>query len=103
MILQKVDVPIFPNRTQCEVEITKALREVTKRPTLRPTKLTPGELCAGGEPKEFCTNFGFAYTLGLLILSLYLKEELTYCADMHLQPNLKLCILHRIKDQNKKV
>ena len=35
--------------------------------------------------------FCFAYTLGLLILSLYLKEELTYCADiadMHLQPNL---------------
>ena len=26
LILQKVDVPIFPNRTQCEVEITKALR-----------------------------------------------------------------------------
>ena len=74
LILQKVDVPIFPNRTQCEVEITKALREVTKRPTLRPTKLTPGELCAGGEPKEFCTIFCFTYTLGLLTLSLHVSE-----------------------------
>ena len=73
---------------------------------MRPTKLTPGELCAGGEPKEFCTNFGFAYTLGLLILSLYLKEELTYCADiadMHLQPNLKLCIYIGLKIKTKKV
>ena len=78
MILQKVDVPIFPNRTQCEVEITKAIREVTKRPKLRPTKLTQGELCAGGEPKEFYTDFCFAYTLGLLSLFLYLKEELTF-------------------------
>ena len=83
MILQKVDVPIFPNRTQCEVEITKALREVTKRPGLRPTKLTPGELCAGGEPKKFCINFCFAYTLGLWTLKLNFsplsKQSLLYC------------------------
>jgi len=59
LILQKVDVPIFPNRTQCEVEITKAIREVTKRPKLGPTKLTQGELCAGGEPgKDSCSGDG---------------------------------------------
>ena len=74
MILQKVDVPIFPNRTQCEVEITKALREVTKKPRLRSTKLTPGELCAGGEHKEFCTAFCFACTLSLLTLTVSVRS-----------------------------
>jgi hypothetical protein len=58
-ILTKTDIPIFPDRAKCETEITKALREVTKRPRLRPTVLTPGELCAGGEPgKDTCSGDG---------------------------------------------
>ena len=80
MILQKVDVPIFPNRTQCEVEITKALREVTKRPRLRPTKLTPGELCAGGEPKEFCTTF-FCLYFGYFKLVSVIVRSLVFTQD----------------------
>jgi len=58
-ILTKTDIPIFPNRAKCETEITKALRELTKRPRMRPTELTPGELCAGGEPgKDTCSGDG---------------------------------------------
>jgi len=58
-ILTKTDIPIFPDRAKCETEITKALREVTKRPRMRPTELTPGELCAGGESgKDTCSGDG---------------------------------------------
>jgi len=58
-ILTKTDIPIFPDRPKCETEITKALRKVTKRPRLRATVLTPGELCAGGEPgKDTCSGDG---------------------------------------------
>jgi len=58
-ILTKTDIPIFPDRAKCETEITKAIREKTKRPRLRPTVLTPGELCAGGEPgKDTCSGDG---------------------------------------------
>jgi len=58
-ILQKVDIPIFPNKQKCEDVINKAITEARGGKKGRRTKLNAGEICAGGEAgKDTCSGDG---------------------------------------------
>jgi len=57
-VLNKVDIPIFPDRQKCERIMDDATREASKG-TITNTKIHPGEVCAGGEAgKDTCQGDG---------------------------------------------
>ena len=56
-VQRKVDIPIYPDRTECNKRLKNAL-PVARRPDFQ---LSPGEICAGGEEnKDTCDGDGGA-------------------------------------------
>ena len=56
-VQRKVDLPIFPDRTECNNRLKNAL-PARRRPDFQ---LHPGEICAGGEEnKDTCDGDGGA-------------------------------------------
>merc|ERR1711973_813013 len=46
-VLRKVDIPIYPDRAECQKKINTALKIATGREKIKEVELTPGEICAG--------------------------------------------------------
>jgi len=60
-VLRKVDLPIFPNKTECEDIINDAIQELpgNEGRRLKRAILNDGEICAGGEiGKDTCSGDG---------------------------------------------